>query len=98
MIKNAKVVGEFSFPQMKKLIIIGAIVLVALVVFAASITIVPAGHTGVIVTLGKVSNNVLSEGFHLKAPLVQNVVKMRVSRKKQRKFDIFGGNWCCSWG
>ena len=76
MIKNAKVVGEFSFPQMKKIIIIGAIVLVALVVFAASITIVPAGHTGVVVTLGKVSSNVLTEGFHLKAPLVQNVVKM----------------------
>ena len=36
----------------------------------------PAGHTGVVVTLGKVSSNVLSEGFHFKAPLVQNVVKM----------------------
>lgn len=76
MIKNAKVVGEFSFTTVKKLIIAGVIVVIAAVVLLASITIVPAGHTGVVVTLGKVSDNVLSEGFHFKAPLVQNVVKM----------------------
>ena len=76
MVKNAKIVGEFSFPNAKKLIIAAVIVAIAVVVLMASITIVPAGHTGVVVTLGKVSNNVLSEGFHFKAPLVQNVIKM----------------------
>ena len=76
MIKNAKVVGEFNFSNAKKLIIAGIVVVIAVVVLLASITIVPAGHTGVVVTLGKVSSNVLSEGFHFKAPLVQNVVKM----------------------
>ena len=76
MIKNAKVVGEFNFSNMKKLIIAAIIVAIAVVILLASITIVPAGHTGVVVTLGKVSNNILSEGFHFKAPLVQNVVKM----------------------
>ena len=64
MIKNAKVVGEFNISNVKKLIIVGIIVVIAVVVLLASITIVPAGHTGVVVTLGKVSNNVLSEGFH----------------------------------
>lgn len=39
-------------------------------------TIVPAGHTGVILTLGKVSDNVYSEGFHLKIPFIQTVEKM----------------------
>ena len=76
MVKNAKVVGEFNFPNAKKLIVLAVIIAVAVVVLMASITIVPAGHTGVVVTLGKVSNNVLSEGFHFKAPLVQNVIKM----------------------
>lgn len=76
MIKNAKVVGEFNFSNAKKLIIAGVVIVIAAVVLLASITIVPAGHTGVVVTLGKVSNNVLSEGFHFKAPLVQKVVKM----------------------
>lgn len=76
MIKNAKVVGEFNFGSMKKLIIIGVALVIVALLFVASITIVPAGHTGVVVTLGKVSDNVLSEGFHLKAPFVQSVVKM----------------------
>lgn len=76
MIKNAKVVGEFNFSNVKKLIIAGVVVAIVAVVLLASITIVPAGHTGVVVTLGKVSENVLSEGLHFKAPLVQNVVKM----------------------
>ncbi len=43
-------------------------------VFLASTTSVPAGHTGVVVTLGKVSDTTFSEGFHLKVPFVQSVV------------------------
>lgn len=43
-------------------------------VFLASTTSVPAGHTGVVVTLGKVSDTTYSEGFHLKVPFVQSVV------------------------
>ena len=35
------------------------------VLAAASFTIVPAGSTGVVLTLGKVSQNSMSEGFHL---------------------------------
>ena len=50
MIKNAKVVGEFNFSNAKKLIIAGIVVVIAVVVLLASITIVPAGHTGVVVT------------------------------------------------
>ena len=76
MVKNAKVVGEFNFPNAKKLIIAAAVIIVVAIVLMASVTVVPAGHTGVVVTLGKVSSNVLTEGFHFKAPLVQNVVKM----------------------
>ena len=40
----------------------------AIIVATSSFTIVPAGHTGVILTLGKVSNTSYSEGFHLKVP------------------------------
>lgn len=76
MIKTAKIVGENSFSGFKKWIAFGVVAVLVIVVFAASITIVPAGHTGVVVTLGKVSENALSEGFHIKAPFVQSVVKM----------------------
>ncbi|MDE6707226.1 MAG: prohibitin family protein [Oscillospiraceae bacterium] len=50
--------------------IIIAILAVVLVLDAA--TIVPAGHTGVVITLGEVSKS-FDEGFHLKVPLVQDV-------------------------
>ena len=53
-----------------------AIGAVALLLAANSFTIVPAGNTGVVLTLGEVSANPLSEGFHVKAPFVQTVEDM----------------------
>ena len=50
--------------------------LAAVFVAVNSFTIVPAGHTGVTLTLGEVSSNPLSEGFHVKAPFIQTVEKM----------------------
>ncbi len=52
------------------IIVTGALVLVAAM---SSVKVVPAGHTGVVLTLGKVSDHVLQEGFHLKVPFVQSV-------------------------
>ena len=46
---------------------------IAIVLAASSFTIVPAGHTGVILTLGKVAENSYSEGLHMKVPFVQEV-------------------------
>lgn len=56
--------------------IVGIIIalVIALILLLSATATVPAGHTGVIVTLGKVSENTLSEGFHFKAPFVQDVV------------------------
>ncbi len=59
----------------KPLIIIAAVFLL-LLVLVNCFTIVNAGHTGVVVTLGKVNDGVLQEGLHLKAPFVQKVVKI----------------------
>ena len=56
-----------------KWIVIGA---AAIFVAVNSFTIVPAGNTGVVLTLGEVSANPLSEGFHVKAPFVQTVENM----------------------
>ncbi|MDE7105456.1 MAG: prohibitin family protein [Ruminococcus sp.] len=46
------------------------------IMLISSFTIVPAGNTGVILTLGKVSNTSFSEGFHLKVPFIQSVENM----------------------
>lgn len=66
---------------MKKIIIGSIIGFIFLCFLLASATIVPAGNTGVIVKLGKVSNDTYSEGFHLKAPFITKVVD--VSNKVQ---------------
>lgn len=55
-------------------LIIAAVIVVAIIV--GSLTTVKPGHTGVVVTLGKVSDNVLSEGLHLKIPFIQNVIQI----------------------
>ena len=58
-------------------IAVAVVLLLALVfVLANSFVIVQAGHTGVVLTLGKVSTGVLQEGFHAKAPFVQEVVQI----------------------
>lgn len=64
-------VKEIRFP--KKLIL--PIIAVALIVFilSSAVTIVPAGNTGVVLTLGKVSENIMSEGLNFKVPFVQSV-------------------------
>ena len=60
----------------KTISIIIAAVAVALIAIVAinCATIVKAGHTGVVVTLGKVNDNVLQEGIHFKVPFVQQVI------------------------
>ena len=39
-------------------------------------TIVPAGHSGVVVTMGRVQKTALDEGLHFKLPFVQQIILM----------------------
>lgn len=58
-----------------KNIVIGIIIaFVAIILIFNSFTTVRAGHSGVIVTFGEVSERVLSEGLHFKIPFAQNIV------------------------
>ncbi|MBQ6848310.1 MAG: prohibitin family protein [Clostridia bacterium] len=59
-----------------KFVIIAAIVLLVGIIGINCFTIVDAGHTGVVVTLGKVNEGVLQEGIHVKAPFVQKIIKI----------------------
>lgn len=59
-----------------------AILLLAVVIGLASGTfIVPAGHRGVLVTLGKVSPEFKPEGFGLKTPFVTTVVPVSIRQR-----------------
>lgn len=53
-----------------------AIGIIAVAVIGSSLTIVPAGNTGVLLTLGKVSETSFQEGAHFKIPFVQSVENM----------------------
>lgn len=53
-----------------------AIGIIAVAVIGSSLTIVPAGNTGVLLTLGKVSETSFQEGAHFKIPFVQAVENM----------------------
>ncbi len=59
-----------------KLIALGVVAALLLLLLVNSFTIVPAGNTGVVLTLGKVSNTSFSEGFHLRIPFIQQVEDM----------------------
>lgn len=66
----------------KKIIPIFLIVLVAIIVLFSTFTIVTPGNSGVIVTMGAVSDKVLSEGIHVKIPFVQSVVQVNNRTQK----------------
>lgn len=55
-------------------VIIGVAVIIVAIILINCISIVGAGHTGVVVTMGKVNDDVLQEGIHFKAPFIQEVV------------------------
>ena len=58
----------------KTVLIVGILLLLVILIFSfAPYVVVPAGHTGVVVTMGRVSDTVLPEGLQLKLPW-QNVI------------------------
>ncbi len=73
---NNKNVVNVNTKSVKKIVITVIIILVLLIVGFNSFTIVQPGHTGVVVNLGSVSNEVLSEGLHFKIPFVSEIVQV----------------------
>jgi len=62
--------------KIKGFVSIGIIAILAIAVFTSSVYVVEAGHTGVVVTLGKVEDETLQEGLHFKIPFIQEVVEI----------------------
>lgn len=65
--KDGKVAGG-------RIVLVVIIAILALSVVLGSVVVVPAGHTGVVMTLGRVSDIVLQEGMHFKIPFAQQVI------------------------
>ena len=62
--------------KITKIVVAAVVAIVAIIVLINSFTIINSGHTGVVVTFGKVKDQVLQEGLHFKIPFAQQVVKM----------------------
>jgi len=60
--------------SVKKIVITVIVLLIVAVLAMSSFVVIPAGHTGVSVTFGKVSDVVLQEGLHAKIPFAQDIV------------------------
>jgi prohibitin 2 len=56
------------------------ILVIAFIAITRSCTIVPPGHRGVSVTLGKVSSNIRGEGLNFKKPFIETVKKISIQQ------------------
>lgn len=64
-------------PGGKGKVVAGVIIAVIVVILAAnSFTTVSAGHSGVVLTFGEVSDQVLGEGLHVKIPFIQQIIQI----------------------
>lgn len=59
------------------------IIIFALIVLFNCFKIVRPGERGILITLGSVSESVLNEGLHIKAPFIQKIVTMSVKIQKK---------------
>ncbi|MDD4963039.1 MAG: prohibitin family protein [Gallionella sp.] len=70
-----------SFPIVKWLIV-AAIFFVVVLPLVNPLVVIQAGHRGVITTFGKVTQEVLGEGLHIRIPFVQEVHQISVQIQK----------------
>ena len=70
--------------QMGRYILWGAVALVALIVFFSSFYTIRSTERGVLSTFGKMNDQVVEDGLHLKVPFIQTIKKVNV---QQKKFD-----------
>lgn len=80
---NNKVKDPSAARRIRLIAGIAVLAVAAIILVSSCCVVVPAGHSGVVMTLGKVSDQVLAEGFHFKAPFVQQVEM--ISNKIQKK-------------
>ena len=80
---------EVKKSQIRRWAIIGAVTLAVIILISSCTVIVPAGHRGVLMTLGAVSETSFSEGLHFKLPFVQTIEMVDV---RVLKFETSGNN------
>ena len=72
-------------------IILYIIIVIGLILLPGTCSVVDPGHRGIIVTMGKVSQDVRGEGLNFKAPLIQSMKKVSI-----QQFTVDGQAVCFS--
>lgn len=67
---------EFLQNNLKKIIIIVAVSILAIILLCSTISIVPTGYTGVRKTFGQISETPVDSGINFKIPFVQSIKKV----------------------
>lgn len=68
------------------------VLVVALIALSGSMTTIPAGHRGVLLTFGKVEDRILGEGLNFKIPFAQRVVRVTVQVQKVESTESTASN------
>ena len=76
---------EEEVKLVKRILIIGGIVLFALITLFSSFKTIKSGEVGLKVRFGKIVNTKLNEGFNFKVPYIEKIVKVNI---KVQKFEL----------
>ena len=68
----------------KTALIIALVILLGIIAFATCTARIPTGYTAIVTTFGKVSDNTLEAGFHLKSPFQK--ITLMDNREQKRSF------------
>lgn len=64
------------------IIVIPIIIFFAIITIFSSMTTIPTGFVGIKTRFGKVQNDIIQEGFNMKAPFIEKIVKIDCKTKK----------------
>jgi prohibitin 2 len=79
--------------KLQKLIGLGVLVFAVVVLVAGSFFVVPPGHRGVLVTMGKVSPQFAPEGLGFKAPFITSVIPVSIRQQtKTSQADCYSSD------
>ena len=87
--------SPFGIPRRTIVIALTVVILAAVIFFLTAFSpfvTIPAGHTGIVSTFGRVEDYTLSEGFHLKSPLKQVIVMDTRTQRASLSMQAFSSD------
>ena len=73
-------------------VLLAVLVIAALVIVTSCLVTIPAGHTGVVTTFGRVADHTLSPGMHLKSPVQRVIIMDSRSQKRSITTQAFSSD------